>query len=421
MQSVRCLADWTRRSVLLTSLAGYGVGLSPEAMQAQRGFASRDQFFAADSATVRLKLGATPLADSIALDSVVRAAIPIVSAFFKLSADVFWADGQGSSAHPTAGIALDRSRLGSMREEMEATEFSNVVLFILGHEFAHMGQFRHYPLSRLRTSDRRRLFECQADLWAGVMTMHVITDSSPKATPDTSQKGLEQDFFRIEQAAALAYQIGTPSWEELSEHPPPLMREECVVRGLEGGLVLRWIHYYDESHAASWASLIAAARSKDPRLPGPSSDEWALTEAEATAIVDSRSRTASSQRDALDRVVASIDSGMNGFVNEAAKGLPFVHCSTTGDRTAISMTCKDSIPFSPRMQVDEYNRLREMARTVTIPRGWSEQSEQLLDAGRWTGTSFLSPDRRTSLTIHYRKVANRRRDVFLTMTVKSRI
>jgi len=419
------------RALLLASVASVVVWLYlPVVAYAQTPFSTRDAFLAADPTAVRATLGAIPLADSIALDSLVRGGIPAVSDFFQLSPDVFWADGQGSSSHPSAGVALDRKRLATMRATLGARDFGDIVLFILAHEFAHMGQFRHYSLNTLRDVANLKAIECQADLWAGAMMINHLIDSTPvhagrEAGRAVVATAVDDRFARIRQALALAYQIGTPVWDDPSTHPLPSKRELCVARGVNGGIYMRLVRSYEQSHNSTLLSQINEWRAKDPQLFGLGTELWAWTNAEARRIVESKGVRSSANEgrpsliEGLRTLVSSAEQGAERFRKEASIGLPWTECSTINDLKSVWVTCKDSSSLSAQMQADSYNNYRTMVRGVVLPRGWSETPEQVVNGGDSTSTVFRSPNGNATVTVFFVRSGRPWKAVFVSVLAKT--
>jgi len=397
-------------------------------VSAQSVFSTRDAFLAADSSVVRARLGALSLTKSVALDSIVRADIPVVSAFFQLSPDVFWADGQGSSSHPTAGVALDRQRLATMREQLDGSDFGDVTLFILAHEFAHMGQFRNYSLATLRETSRLKAIECQADLWAGALMINLMMDSAMaraagRATRPVVTAIVDEGFARISKALALAYQIGTPVWDDPTTHPLPAKRQLCVARGVNAGIQMRLVRAYEQTGSPELLNQISAWRAKDRDLFGPGADLWAWTNTQAKSIVENEQigQSPGGRIDligGLRRVTESAEMGPDYLRSEASPGIPPLECSSTDEIDAVGLVCKDSSALSAKIQLDAYNNYRAIARGVLLPRGWAEQPEQLSANGDTTSSAFVWGSGRAAVIVFFAKTARQWRPVFLTVLSK---
>jgi len=106
------------------------------------------------------------------------------------SVPVFLADVDVDESLPGEGIKISRKGLERILHDSAAGSAGLIIQFLVAHELAHQLQFAHYRGNMINTTscELRRLYECQADVLAGVYVsgLYDLPDSvaiNAKLTP----------------------------------------------------------------------------------------------------------------------------------------------------------------------------------------------------------------------------------------------
>jgi hypothetical protein len=389
-------------AVCRTVAAQSGAIRSREAFLTAR---SEDVYAAARDGALRGTL--QPL-DSVRIEELVKRLWPYAKQFFVLTPNLYWADGQGSSAQPQAGIGLDRFRIVQVRDSLGGA-YDDVVLFLLAHEAAHMAQFREYALANFLDSSKVRAMECQADMWAGALLMNYIADSvsmsgtagtpiPPNVAAASSFAGLQ----RISSAGALAYHLGTPVWDDQRRHPRPEQRLLCAARGANAGLHLRLVKAYERTRDPKLLAEIDGWRTRDARWFGPGANVWDWMRDNAKALVNYqglRFDPVGGRFDFIGTFSSLAIAAEQGWAALATAGhrIRFPEQSNSecivgdvyseGKRTT-SVTCRFKIYQSLAMVRDGYEQINTMLATILASRTWSTRPEVTDKVGRSTSFAF---------------------------------
>jgi len=130
----------------------------------------------------------------------------------------------------------------------------DAIRFILGHEQAHMAQFKYYS-NGLDDPRRRRAIECQADILGGLAFVGTIfREHRPPASVDF--KSMSQHLVD------LALKIGSPGWEDQTQHPRPEQRARAVTLGMLSQLqIIDW-QMYQQTQDPDIMQRLKSAESK---------------------------------------------------------------------------------------------------------------------------------------------------------------
>ena len=237
-----------RSYVFLLSFAVAAPGLRAQS------FSSLAEFWAASPAKVDQRLNARPLDLSKPLDRKVRGIMDEFDGLNQMTTTVYWADGYGSNAHPQKGIGLDGRQLAQLVDTQSESAVDDAIRFILGHEQAHMAQFKYYA-NGLDDPQRRRAIECQADILGGLAFVGMVfrAHRPPEAVDFKSMSAHLVD---------LALKIGSPGWEDQTQHPRPEQRARAVTLGMLSQLQIVDWQMYQKTHDPDTLPRLNSAQSK---------------------------------------------------------------------------------------------------------------------------------------------------------------
>jgi hypothetical protein len=217
-------------------------------------FSSPADFWKASPTKVDQRLHTRPLDLNRPLDRRVRSIMDELDRLSQVSTDVYWADGYGSHAHPQKGIGLDRKQLEQLVNTQSQSTVEDAIRFILGHEQAHMYQFKYYS-NGLDDPGRRRAIECQADILGGLA--FVGTLFRERRPPENI------DFKSIsEHVVDLALKIGSPEWDDQTTHPRPEQRARAVTLGMLSQIQIVDWQMYQQTQNPDILQRIKSAESR---------------------------------------------------------------------------------------------------------------------------------------------------------------
>jgi hypothetical protein len=250
-------------------------------------FQSFSDFWKASPNEVERRLSAKPLNLALPMDRKVRDIMDELDRLNQMTTNVYWADGYGASAHPLYGIGLDRKQLQALTGDQS---FDDVVLLILGHEQAHMAQFKYYS-SGLDDPQRRRAIECQADILGGFSFVGTLLQ---RAHPASSM-----DFKKMsDHIITVSMKVGSPAWDDQTQHPRPEQRSRAVSLGMLSMLQFTDWHTYGISHDPSLLEVLRKAESENADIYRPSQSvlDWSNDKAKEIARVPSEKTSTRSDR-----------------------------------------------------------------------------------------------------------------------------
>jgi hypothetical protein len=232
--------------------------LLPLAFSAQglysQSFNSLTEFWAASPAKVDQRLSARPLDLSKPLDKKVRGIMDELDQLNQMTTTVYWADGYGSNAHPQKGIGLDGRQLAQLVDTQSESSVDDAIRFILGHEQAHMAQFKYYS-NGLDDPQRRRAIECQADILGGLAFVGMLfRERRPPESVDFKSMSTH--------LVDLALKIGSPEWEDQTQHPRPEQRARAVTLGMLSQLQIVDWQMYQQTHDPDTLQRLKSAEAK---------------------------------------------------------------------------------------------------------------------------------------------------------------
>lgn len=246
----------TCRIVALVTLAA---ATTAQVSQAQATpLASWETFLAAPKSEIDRVRGAVPVDVTEEIGAAIARQLPFLERTFGDSAPpiMFTTDGQGSSAHPEAGIGLDQRQFARLRDSLSTPTFDAVVRFLLAHEWAHMLQFKQYSREELVDPKWRGTLECHADLWAGISLANIA--------PDTGLT-VEERRDLVSAYSTVTALLGNPGSPLPWMHPRPERRMRCLVTGLAAGGRMRQLAHYANTGDTATARTIRAWSQLDSR------------------------------------------------------------------------------------------------------------------------------------------------------------
>lgn len=253
------MTRWPSRLMMVSALVVFVVTSTftfPKA-QDNRSFKSEAQFLSASLEDVNDKLRAAPLDPTKAIDKLALDLMKELDAINTMSTTLYWADGRGSSAHPLAGIGLDRIQVAQFYNKLNKDVFREIIKFVLAHEQAHMAQFRYYSLDSMKDPRKTRAKECQADILGGltVAVSFLREGKSPEYNHEAGKAWM--DFVP---------QLGSPEWDDQTKHPTPAQRARAMTLGLNAGIYQAWIIQYKQTKDPKLLAAIQDYRKKLPDL-----------------------------------------------------------------------------------------------------------------------------------------------------------
>lgn len=193
--------------------------------------------------------------DQIILEE--AAAIDQVSGFKTV---VRLSDSDDSSSDPVRGIEISRKQMRLVRERSGVRRFREMVRFFLAHEKAHQFQYRMYSAAAVKDADaeRRRLYECQADVLAGKYLVEMM--GSPT----------ESDLQIIQDTLQFLFDIGEREFSD-SDHPSHEARRTAIRLGMASGTITSLSRFPPDPVNQS---MIRSLAEKVDFLPGETVMDW---------------------------------------------------------------------------------------------------------------------------------------------------
>lgn len=135
-------------------------------------------------------------------------------------------DGDTSKSDPDNTITISRTQLAQIRGKFGEQQFRQMLRFLLAHEKTHQVQYRSYSVAAVRANDseRRRIYEAQADVLAGKYLMETM--GSPT----------QNDMVTIIDTLKIAFDLGTLEGSD-SDHPTQEQRRTAARLGMASGLI----------------------------------------------------------------------------------------------------------------------------------------------------------------------------------------
>lgn len=250
---------WASHLIIVTTLIGFVVTSTLRLSQGQKNnsFSSEAQFLSASLAEVNNTLHAKPLDPSKTIDKQALDLMKELDAVNNMNTTLYWADGHGSSAHPLAGVGLDRFQIAQFYSELNQDVFREIIKFVLAHEQAHMAQFQYYSLESMKDPRKTRAKECQADILGGltVSATFIAEGKSPEYLHQAGKAWM--DFVP---------RLGSPEWDDQTKHPTPAQRGRAMTLGLNAGLYNAWVIQYKQTRDPKLLAAIKDYRTKIPDL-----------------------------------------------------------------------------------------------------------------------------------------------------------
>jgi hypothetical protein len=207
------------------------------------------------------------------VDDLVNQQMAVLRNFTHSSSDLSLVDGNQLDVDASGKIVVGRDEVQKILSASGASQHALIVRLLLAHELGHTVEFKRYGIHTVQSDDSEkvRLFECEADLFAGVY----LSGSADK--PDDAFNQAVIDGF------AVIYSLGvTEDTLRDSDHPTKLQREECLRYGLAAGLAARAIAIAQSSSdtdARSEYGASALALTQKLGISGHDWDAWAMEEA----------------------------------------------------------------------------------------------------------------------------------------------
>jgi hypothetical protein len=222
-------------------------------------FATREAFVLATEDEAEEALHSVPLDPRLALDGQALGILADLKMVAGITRPVrlWWADGSGSSAHPQAGIALDRIELEDIKTHVSSGDFNTILTFALAHELSHVAQYGTYDLHGIFKRENTRAVECQADILGGMLVVEVAL---MKAQAPSLIANRMAEWF------AVAMRIGSPAWDDQTVHPRPEQRARAVSLGFNAGLQAVDIERFKRTNDEQSRQRIRDAEASNPDM-----------------------------------------------------------------------------------------------------------------------------------------------------------
>lgn len=239
-------------------------------------FFSYSQFLSADKRRILAELKATQPDPAEKLDRTILDLLKALNKVNNFSSEFFWAEGHGAFAHPQAGIGLDRRQLADFEKRTSFTNFTEVINLVLAHEHAHMAQFKVYSRESFVDPTKKRAIECQADLLGGMSVVFTAVMTKSLASV------VEEKF---ESWVRFANLIGSPTWDDQSQHPRPEQRLRCITLGFLAALQVVDMDTVRRTNDQDAKQRVETARKRNPNMIKEKEDVFDWSNREVKKIV----------------------------------------------------------------------------------------------------------------------------------------
>lgn len=210
----------------------------------------------------------------IELDKIVIEEMTTINKLAGFSSKVWKSKTLNTKAdHERGGVIVKFSELDEYAKRVGVKQMRQFLILVLAHEVTHLIQEARYEDYRSKeiSADRKRLFECQADILAGKYL------SETQGEPDQTFKEAIIDALKVAHAIA----EGNGSGE--STHPSPEQRRTAVQLGMASGLIDR-LNKLPRTREND--SMIWTIADKIDRLPGEMPLDWSMKIARRVIHVD---------------------------------------------------------------------------------------------------------------------------------------
>ena len=269
-----------------------------------------------------------------------------------------------------AEITLSSPQVEEYQRKLDAQEFGDLLLFILGHECAHIAQDRRKVLRDVP----QLVKECEADLWAGAAFLNVVPDSQPP----------QETMNRVLSIVSLAAETGdvVPSGggaaRELHHHPRPEQRALCTARGVSAGLQLRLDKAYERTKSTATQRQADQVRRFDPDMFDAGADLWAWSLTTARQIVGDQIQSpelGGSEADLktlMKSLASATEHGSEALIQSATilSFPPPIRCVVEKLPNMVSLTCTAPPLPSETLAFVAFDSWAWLLRTELLSRGW---------------------------------------------------